>query len=216
VTPSRPALLNALPDFGFAAVFLVTWVAPTAFGDHVVRSLFAVMLMEFIVVHSSVLMGTTALKAASRASRAGVIAAFGLFYSLFAGGFSLAFHSWWPLASFWGQTINRLLGVLLGQAPDGDQRALLQRGWTVAVVLYLVLCMATVLLPVPALGITPAVAAAQQIPGRGLWVDRPEKVIAFGFLYFLLTAWSEMGGHAWVKPPRGAATAPTSEGAATQ
>jgi hypothetical protein len=101
--------------------------------------------------------------------------------------------------------VNRLLGVTLGQVPDQEQKAFVMRGWAAAVFFYVGGCMATVLLPVPRLGITSEVVAAQRIPGSGLWVDHPEKVIAFGVIHFGLTAWSELAGHAWAAKVRGAA-----------
>lgn len=203
MTASRPGFFNALPDFGLAAVFLVTWVMPNALGDHMVKWLLVVMLMEFIVIHSAAIMGTVAFGAGGRGKRGAAVLGLGGFYTLFAGGISFAFSSWWPITSFWGQTLNRLLGVLLGRGEDAEQKATVMRGWSVAVMLYVLGCLVTVVVPMPALGITPAVIAAQHIPGRGLWVEHPERVIAFGFLYYLLTAWSELGGHAWAKRPGG-------------
>jgi hypothetical protein len=205
VTSSRSGLLNALPDLAFSVVFLVTWIRPDALGEFMVRWLLLVMLMEFIVLHSAALMGTVALAPGSRARRGLAILGFAVLYTLFAGAFSLAFKSWWPLASFWALTLNRLLGVLIGQVPDEEQKAFVMRGWSAGIAFYVLGCFATVFLPVPALGLTPAVVAAQHIPGKGLWVEQPHKVIAFGFLYFLLTAWSEANAHAWM---RRAGTAP--------
>jgi hypothetical protein len=102
---------------------------------------------------------------------------------------SLVFRSWWPIASFWGLTLNRLLGVILGRVPEAEQKAFVMRGWVAAIFFYIGRCMATIFLPVPRLGITSAVVAAQHLPGSGLWVDHPEKGIACGVLYFGLTAW---------------------------
>ena len=209
MTATRPGLFNALPDFAFAAVFLVTWVAPRTFGDQMVKWLLLVMLMEFIVIHSAAFMGTVALSNADRGKRTMGILGFGLLYTLFAGGFSLGFRSWWPLGSFWGQTGNRLLGVIVGQVPDEEQQAFIRRGWAATAMFYLLGCFATVLLPVPRLGLTPAVVATQHIPGGGMWVNQPWRVLAFGFLYFALVGWSELSGHAWAGPrkPAGPSTA---------
>ena len=207
MTLTRSGLLNALPDFAAAGVFLVTWVAPRTFGEQMVSRLLLVMLMEFIVIHSSAFMGSVALAKSGRGKRAASILGFGAFYTLFAGGFSLAFRSWWPLATFWGQTVNRLLGVILGQVPDEEQKAFIMRGWAASAVLYLLGCFATLLLPVPPLGMTPAAVAAQHIPGGGVWVNEPQKVLAFGFLYFLLMGRSELSAHAWVGQRKSAPSA---------
>jgi len=210
---TRAGLFNALPDFAFAAVFLVTWIAPLALGDQMVKWLMLVMLMEFIVIHSAAFMGNVALSGAGRLKRGTSILGLGAFYTLFAGGFSLAFRSWWPITSFWIQTLNRLLGAIVGQVPSEEQKAFIMRGWAASAVLYILGVMATLLLPVPRLGLTAQVIAAQHLTGGGAWVEQPQKVIAFGFLYFSLIGWSELHAHAWAgqrKPPQapGPATTP--------
>ena len=189
--------VNAAADFGFAAVFLITWIAPNTFGDHTLRFLMLVMMMEFVVVHSSAFMGNVMISRANRGAQATALAGFGVFYSLFAGAFALAFKTWWPITMFWGQTLNRLLGVLFGQVPDEDQKAFIQRSWIASVLLYLLGAFVTIVLPIPRLGITSSVIAAQQIHSSGLWVEQPQRVLAFGVVYFLLTGWSDLRGHDW-------------------
>ncbi|HEY6784664.1 MAG TPA: hypothetical protein VI159_06905 [Gemmatimonadales bacterium] len=189
--------VNAAADFGFAAVFLITWIVPNTFGDHTLRFLMLVMMMEFVVVHSSAFMGNVMISRANRGAQATALAGFGVFYSLFAGAFALAFKTWWPITMFWGQTLNRLLGVLFGQVPDEDQKAFIQRSWIASVLLYLLGAFVTIVLPIPRLGITSSVIAAQQIHSSGLWVEQPQRVLAFGVMYFLLTGWSDLKGHTW-------------------
>lgn len=65
--------------------------------------------------------------------------------------------------------------------------------------LTMLLAFFTTLVPMPALGITPEVVAGQHLPGSGLWVDQPQRVIAFGFLYFAAVGVSELYGHAWLR-----------------
>jgi hypothetical protein len=206
MTSSRAGFLSALPDLGFAGVFLITWLQPSTFGPLMVKWLLVVMLVEFIIIHSAAFMGVVAFGPGGRAGRSARIVGLGAFYTLFAGAMSLVFRSWWPIGAFWGQTLNRLLGVILGQAQDADQKALVMSGWAAAVAFYLLGCFATILLPIPRLGITPAVVAAQHIPGGGLWVEHPEKVIAFGVVYFGLTAWSELRAHRWAAKVKSAAS----------
>ena len=52
-----PAVINAAPDFGLSGAYLITWFYPTAFGEHFVVHIMLVMLLEFIIVHSSGFMG---------------------------------------------------------------------------------------------------------------------------------------------------------------
>ena len=210
MTASRAPLVNALPDFATAGAFLVTWIAPTTFGELALSRMMLVMLLEFVVVHSAAFMGTVALAPAGRGKRALGILGFGAFYSLFAAGMGLAFHSWWPVIAFALLTTNRLLGVLVGQVPDAEQKAFIQTGWAASVLFYLGGCFLTILLPIPALGITPEVVAAQHFSATGLWIAQPQRVLAFGVVYFALTGWSDLASHAWaakLKPVAGRATA---------
>jgi hypothetical protein len=195
----RPAaVVNALPDFAFAAVFLVTWFAPGALGAGTVERLLLVMMLEFVIIHSAAFMGTLALRPADRGRKSLSMVALGFFYSIFAGAMSLAFRTWWPLAAFWVQTGNRLLGVLSGRPPAGTERAQVMSSWVVSVVLYLGCVGVTSVLPIPPLGLTAPVIDALHLPGSGVWVDEPYRVIAFGFLYFALTGWWELVGPAWL------------------
>lgn len=125
--------LSALPDFGLAATFLVTWIAPHALGARMVFDLTLVMLLEFIVVHSSAFMGNVLVGDLNRRKKTAAVLGLGAFYSLFVAGFSLGFHTWWPMLAFWGLTLNRLLSVLLGQAPTGREKTLVMGGWAISV-----------------------------------------------------------------------------------
>lgn len=193
-----PALLSAIPDFGLGVTFAIAWVRPAWAGPDLVPHLLLVMLLEFIVVHSGAFMGVAATSDAPRARRVQAVFGLGLFYTLFAGGFSLGFHTWWPLAAFWGLTLNRMLGVLVGQAPAGGQRALVMSGWAASAILYLTLCFVTLFLPLPHFGLTPDFVRGLHLPGSGVWVEQPHRVIAFGAAYFTLVACSELAGHRWL------------------
>jgi len=210
VIPFLASLINAFGDFSFAGLFLVTWIAPDTFGQQTVRFLMLVMLMEFVVVHSSAFMGTIVVSRAGKTARATALVGFGLFYSIFAGAFAVVFKSWWPITMFWGLTLNRMLGVIFGPAPDDDQKAFVQRGWAASALFYLGGCFLTVLLPVPRLGISAAVIAAQHLTASGLWVDQPQRVLAFGVIYFTLTGLSDLKGHSWVSRLKVASKGPAS------
>jgi hypothetical protein len=150
------------------------------------------MLLEFIVIHSSGFMGGTALGAASAAKRLLIILGFGLFYSLFTGAFSLAFHTSWPFFSFWILTANRMLGVVVSPVKDLKQANVVMAGWALTVAAYLGCCFLTVLVPMPRFGITPEVVQRQGLTGGGLWIDQPHTAIAFGFFYFLVVGLGEI------------------------
>ena len=189
------SVVAAAPNFGLAAVYLLTWIAPFALGRTLVADLMLTMLLEFIVIHSAVFMGNVAFAPRSRAWRTKRIVWLGGFYTVFVVSFALAFRAWWPLLAFWGLTLNRLLGVLVGQAPKGDAKLLMKQGWAASVLFFMLGAMLTTLIPMPALGVTSEVIAAQEFTATGLWVDEPQRVLAFGVIYFSLLGVSELFGH---------------------
>ena len=193
-----PALLSALPDFALGLTFAIAWVRPTWAGPDLVPHLLLVMLLEFVIVHSSAFMGVAATADAPRQRRVRSLVGLGLFYSLFVGGFALGFHTWWPLAAFWGLTLNRLLGVLVGQAPAGGERRLIMAGWAASAILYLGLCTLTLFLPLPRFGLTSEFVRGLHLPSSGVWIEQPHRVIAFGAAYFTLVGCSELAGHRWL------------------
>lgn len=193
VPPGIAAAVQAAPDLGLAAVFLITWVRPYAFGQTMVKHLVLVMLLEFLVIHSAGFMGGAALGAASKPKRLLAILGLAAFYSLFTGAFALAFQTSWPFVSFWILTANRMLGVIVSPIEDLRRANVVMGGWALTVVAYLGCCFLTVMAPMPRFGITPEVVAAQHFSGGGLWIDQPHTAIAFGFLYFLLVGLGEIG-----------------------
>lgn len=190
------SVLASIPDFALAGAFLITWLYPFALGETAVQYHLLTMLLEFIIVHSSAFMGSVAFSRDPASPRLRNIFGLGLFYSLFVGGFALGFKTWWPLYAFWGLTLNRMLGILIGDAPVGKERQYVQAGWALSAMYYLGGTFATLLLPVPALGMTHEVRAALDLPGSGVWVDEPQRVLAFGVLYFGLTGVGELLGWA--------------------
>ena len=199
--PLPARIVTALPDLTIAAVFLITWIAPRTFGDQMVGFLMLVMLLEFIIIHSSGFMGSVMLHdPLSERTKIKALLGFGVFYGIFALGFSLGFQAWWPLWTILLMTLNRMMIVLLGNVPDQQERAYILKGWAVSAICYILLAMLTIFLPLPRLGITPAEVVAQNLPGSGLWVEQPHRVIAFGFLYFLAIGISELYSHTWLKP----------------
>jgi hypothetical protein len=193
-----PGLLQAAPDAALALLFVCAWIAPTAGRPELVQHLMLVMLLEFIIIHSSAFMGSLWVHERGGTAALGVLG-LGAFYTLFVGGFALAFHTWWPIGVFWGLTLNRLLPILLGQAPRGEEAALLGRSWATHALLYLLGVGLTVVLPVPRLGLTPDVVGGLHLIGSGLWVSQPWRLIAFGALYFGGVAVSGAYGHTWLK-----------------
>lgn len=190
-------LISALPSFFISGMFLITWIAPDAFGEKTITYLMLVMLLEFINVHAAGFMGTTIISDSGRGTKATMIVGLGVFYTLFVGAFAASFEQWWPLWAFWGLVLNRLLGVLLGKALTGQERKMIETSWAIGVFCYVMLVFATVILPVPSFGVSSEVIARQGFTMGGLWIDEPYRLMAFGFLYFAAIGMTELFSYKW-------------------
>lgn len=178
-------IVRATPDALTACAYLSAWLFPIAWSNHLVRNLMLLMLLEFIVIHSSAfLMGTLGNRNLSQARRLITVAVIGSFYLAFVGAFALIFDAWWPVWSFLWLLVGKWVGVFL--RPHRATEELNRQGavWSSSVVLYLLAVIGTSIAPVPALGIGAEVLAALELPGSGLWVERPQTVIAAGLIYF--------------------------------
>lgn len=190
--PAATRLLNALPDAVTAAFFLTLWIAPLTLGRHAVRTALLIMLVEFMLVHASAFLGAAAFaEGVTRLRKLAVLAGFGVFYLIFIAVWSWMFGQWWPFLAFGWLLLGKMAVAVDPGASDLDRRHRMQSGWAIATMAYLAGAFVTVFVPLPRLGITPAVVARLDLPGGGLWVDRPHTVVAFGALYFGLLAWTK-------------------------
>lgn len=179
-------VLAALPDFAIAIVALLTWIDPSILGEHWAGYFLTLMLLEFIVVHSAAFLGVVAFSDAPRRKRVALTLGLAGFYTLFGAAIAWGAKAWWPLLAFWGLIVNRLLGILFGTVPSGHEKEAMQAGWVVGAVSYLFGAFATVLLPLPRLGVRPEMLGPIGDDSGGLWVDEPHRVLAFAVLYFTL------------------------------
>ena len=123
-TPVRITLTDvasALPDLVLAGTFALVWLDPSRPGLPSVRRLVMTVLLEFFIVHSSGFMGVIAIGNRSRSKAVWLTLGLGAFYTLFIGAVAIGSNDWWLLGSFWLLMANRLLGLVIGQAPD-DRR----------------------------------------------------------------------------------------------
>lgn len=181
-----------------AAGFAITWVAPDTFGPTTVHKLTFLMLIEFLVVHATGFftaagsmrreaIAMPSVQAASSGSgalqRLAMVTGLLLLYVLFAWGFSVSYGNAWPLFAFLLVVLPRLPDVVL-RPTDDDETGRAMAAWAAMTALYLGGAFATLALPVPPLGITPAVVAAQGFDGGGAWPEEPWRAVAFGCIYF--------------------------------
>lgn len=164
--------------------FLATWIDPYSLGNDMISFALMVMLLEFIIIHSSAFIGSIMFGDGVKKKKVIAMIGFSAFYMIFVLTFSIGFGDWWPVIAFTGLMLNRLLSVIVGDIPEGEERERVRGMWAINVICYLVGVFATTLLPVPEFGITPDVVSAAGLTGEGIWIDEPYRVVAFGFIYF--------------------------------
>lgn len=187
--PVRAPLLRrfalALPDAVTCGFFALTWLEPFRFGADAVKTGLIVMLLEFLVVHSSGFFAVLVYNPeASRLKRTLSVLGLSLFYLLFVLGWAAVFAEWWPLGAFAWLIGSRLGTIWIDPVPLVNEAGRQLILWVLSVLLYLGGVFATVDTPLPYLGIPPELVPSLGITGGGLWVEQPHRVIAFGALYF--------------------------------
>jgi hypothetical protein len=194
-TPVRITLTDvasALPDLVLAGTFALVWLDPTRPGLPSVRRLVMTVLLEFFIVHSSGFMGVIAIGNRSRSKAVWLTLGLGAFYTLFIGAFAIGSSDWWLLGSFWLLMGNRLLGLMIGQAPDDRRDFLIMGTWAFTVAAYLLAVGIGVMANVPALGISASVIDAQGFSVGGLWTEHPQTALAAGAIYFAIVGLWEL------------------------
>lgn len=190
-------IISSFPDFLLAFAFLVTWIEPNALGENMLSYLSLIMLLEFIIIHSSAFMGFVIFGTKSKLKKIVFLLGLALFYNVFVGIFSLIQGEFWPIIAFWGLVANRMLSVLLGSSTDGSDAIKMGGMWAVSVFCYVTSVFIVMLLPLPQLGVTDAMIAEMNGKMGGLWFTEPYKVLAFGFLYFMEIALFELLINKW-------------------
>lgn len=187
------AIFASGPDFFLAWLFWYTWVYPVALDGKMVPYLVSLYLLEMVAIFS---LGIGLVFAAEekplrdRLKSVGATVGMG---SIVVAGFSLTFQSWFPILSYWGLAINKLLPGLLAIQPV--EEALLRSGprLGLSIVLFFILAFVSVLIPFPELGVTESLTRFG-LDGGGEWFDHPHTVMAVGGLYFFLLGLAELVG----------------------
>lgn len=189
--------IAALPDTVTGGVFLTLWIAPFAFGQRGVRNGMLVMLVEFVLVHATIMLPVLfAVMLAGRDTRLtrvlAMVAPIG-FYLLFIAALSHAFEAWWPYLAFGWLLVGKFGLSFAARASSQEADVNEFAVWGVSVLAFLGGAFATTLLPLPALGLSGIDRAALGLPASasGIWIDEPYRVMAFGALYFFLLAFAK-------------------------
>ena len=184
-------LLAALPDLAMAGVFIAVWIAPLAFPRDQLKGLALVMLLEFFLLHASVLLGVVVqlgLRDASKRTWIALGTALALMYLAFVWFLATSFDASWPYLAFAWLLASKLSGVVFSPARPEDERARQMGIWIGCCVAYLLLFFPTALIPLPAVGLTPEVVATLEVSGFGAWIEQPQRLCLYGFLYFTACA----------------------------
>ena len=187
-------VLAALPDAITAGFFLLLWLGPQWLGPTALRTGLLMMLVEFILMHATGILGGMALSNAGETRRQWKpILLFSSFYLLFIAAWAWTFRAWWPLLAL-AWLVAGKLALALQPLADTDKRYRIMSDWGISALAYLGGVFATLMLPLPRLGLSGDVVAAANLPGSGEWVDKPHTVVAFGLVYFSVLATSKLRG----------------------
>lgn len=180
------SVLFSLSLIALSWAYWSLWRDPSRIHALSVPELMGIMLVEFIVIHSSALLLRMTYSRETTRQKVKVLSGFLALYSVFAAGFAFGFRAPWLLLSFLGLTLVRLPSVLLSRPNDKARFKAAGKDWAFAAVMYLLGAGATTVLPIPRFGITPEVVNGLDLPSEGLWVEEPHRVLAFGCFYFAL------------------------------
>ena len=185
-------LAKALPDMITAGVFFWVWLDPTEWRRELVAQGLMIMLLEFILIHSSGFIGPAVFAhEAPAGKRIKWVAGFGLFYTLFVAAWAWQFQSWWPLVFFLWLLGSKLVDILMDRRIPEEMRRRQMGMVGLSVLFYLLSVFATLFLPFPELGLTRH-GHYYGVPGSGEWVSHPHIVVSALVLYFCLLALAKL------------------------
>jgi hypothetical protein len=203
-------LFAALPDAITAALFLLTWVAPSVLGPEYIPWLMLVMLMEFLVMHSSGFYAfIVSADGITRARRVLMLTGLSCLYLVFVFAFAYSFDSSWPVFAFAWLFGSRFIYLWTHPTQGSSERTRTIGLWVAGGVSYVVLAVFTAVVPMPRLGMTPDVVASLHLTGSGVWIEQPQSVLAFGLFYFCVQSWAKYAIAAATPAPACASSATT-------
>jgi hypothetical protein len=169
------------------------WVDPGSSDDPVswVRFGVALLLLEFVLLHSGVFVGAGWSAAKTLFKRILVFAGLVVFYGIFVVAFALGTSSRVVLEIYGFVMLGRFVSVI-ADARSGPEMFIARS--VSGTLIYIPMVFASIFLPWPRLGISEELAAAARTGGSsGVWVDEPHRAIAAGAIYFLLMGLVELG-----------------------
>ena len=169
-------------DLLMAALFLWCWLKPGAWRPTLASELGTIMVMEFFVIHASMLLVIGADAPLGSRITTGFMVM--LFYIPVAGAFAWWQGGWWPVLAFAWLLSSRVAAMLAGRGSAAFEARRGRYYWANGLGFYVLLVLVVLMLPMPQLGFARA--------GDYVWSGRilrpPHEVIAWGFLYFAAQA----------------------------
>mgnify|MGYP007059392574 FL=1 len=181
-------LLSSLPLFWISWRLFELWIRPEAVPDAEswIRFGVALLLLEFVLLHSGVFVVFGFAAASTLLQKIGVGVGLTLFYGLFVIGFALGTESRAVLEIYGLVMVGRFATLVVDR--EKGTAAILGRS-VLGVLFYIPLMFLTVLFPIPRLGIVGDFANAARTSGAsGVWVDDPQRPVAARPLFFLAIA----------------------------
>ena len=178
---SAANLTGAACNFALAWTYWIAWWNPARLGETMVTYLVFLMILEFLLMHSSIFFGAYVMARDDSKERLKSIVLLASVYSVCALGVSVGAKSVWPFVLLWWVTLSRFLPALLRGPAPGDQENHLRRAAPCAV-FYLFGAFFCSFYPLPKLGLNSSLHGH----GGGLWMDEPYRALAFGVFYFFL------------------------------
>lgn len=180
--PEMTRLLNLLVCWSIAFFAARAWFYPTTPARRAwIRYGLGLMVVEMVVVTMTLMFVSMVREHGSVAWwRVGLL---GLFYAIFPLAMALAIRSqelWWNFTLIMAVRWYDCLHSNAAQLRDLTNR------FGLAAVLYFAVVVSTVFIALPAFGITPEVRQQANIPGTGLWVEKPERAIGGLTIYYIL------------------------------
>lgn len=179
-------LPSASADLLTAAICIAAWWAPHTLPEDLLRATALMMLIEFLSIHGLIMVPLLTVLMPGRWPRVSLALVVLLYFGVAAGA-SVAVDTWWPTLFFAWLLLSRYV-LPHWNIGGGDDHLGLGQLWLISTLLWIVLCFASVLLPVPSLGWDAATIATLGLPGKGIWIDQPQRLLAFASIYFLLLA----------------------------
>lgn len=181
------AVAVAAPQGASALAYAAVWIAPTSFPSDFARILMLGMVVEFLLIHSFpflFVVGAGERHEVGRWRRSLAVAAIGMFYLTFAAALAKVFASSAPLWTFGWLIASRVATIWIGSHSRVSEIDGQIGGWGRSAALYIGGLIATAIVPLPRLGLTPEAVTALALPGSGTWIEAPQKLFAFGLIYF--------------------------------